>query len=149
MPMPNVFPATKTSSPFTAFRPDHIGLRVADLEAAIAWYANTLDFRVMHTMALGERRFVYLAPPVHDDVWIELLGGQKTSPRRQTDDAMLSGWDHVCLRVDNADDAIAELRRRGVTIVREPFDVPPISRRIAFFSDPWDNLFELVQRIDA
>ena len=42
-----------------------------------------------------------------------------------------------------------ELKRRGVTIVSEPVDVPNISRRFAFFADPWGNLFELTQRISA
>jgi glyoxylase I family protein len=149
MPMPSVFPAIKGSSPFAAFRPHHVGLRVADLDAAIGWYTGTLDFRVMHRMTLGERQFVYLAPAVHDDFWIELLGGQKTYTRPSTEDAMLAGWDHICLRVESADETIAELKRRGVTIFREPFDVAPISHRIAFFSDPWGNTFELFQPLDV
>jgi lactoylglutathione lyase/glyoxylase I family protein len=47
--------------------------------------------------------------------------------------------------VDDVDATIDELRRRGVTIVTEPFDLPVISRRLAFFADPWGNLFELAQ----
>ncbi len=147
MPLPIVPPAAKTSSPFTSFRPDHVGIRVDDIDAAIAWYTNTLDFRVMHSMTLGERRFVYMAPPVHDDFWIELCGGEESLPRPSKGEIRVAGWDHLCLRVDNADDAVEELRRRGVTIVRPPFDVPPLSHRIAFFADPWGNLFELFQHI--
>jgi len=40
---------------------------------------------------------------------------------------------------------VAELRRRGVTIVTEPFDLPVINRRLAFFADPYGNLFELAE----
>ena len=38
-----------------------------------------------------------------------------------------------------------ELRRRGVTIVTEPFTLDVINRKLAFFSDPWGNLVELAQ----
>ena len=62
---------------------------------------------------------------------------------------MLAGWDHVCLRVESADETIAQLKRRGVTILREPFDVAPISHRIAFFSDPWGNIFELFEPLEG
>ena len=47
--------------------------------------------------------------------------------------------------VDSVDDTVAELRKRGVKIVAEPFDFPDISRRLALFCDPWGNLFELAQ----
>jgi glyoxylase I family protein len=47
--------------------------------------------------------------------------------------------------VDSVNTTVEELRRRGATIVTEPFDLPVISRRLAFFSDPWGNLFELAQ----
>jgi lactoylglutathione lyase/glyoxylase I family protein len=30
-----------------------------------------------------------------------------------------------------------------VTIVTEPFELPAISRRLAFVADPWGNLIEL------
>jgi len=38
--------------------------------------------------------------------------------------------------VPSADATIAQLRRRGMTIVVEPFEVEEIGRKIAFFSDP-------------
>ena len=40
-----------------------------------------------------------------------------------------------------------ELRSRGVTVVAEPFVVEDINRLLAFVSDPWDNLYELSQKI--
>jgi len=38
---------------------------------------------------------------------------------------------------------VAELRRRAVHIVAEPFTVPAVSRKLAFIADPFGNLFEL------
>ena len=42
---------------------------------------------------------------------------------------------------------IDELKRRGVTIVSQPHDVAAMGLRVAFFADPWGNLFEVIQSI--
>jgi glyoxylase I family protein len=59
----------------------------------------------------------------------------------------MSGWHHPGFSVDNVDDVIAELKRRDVTIASEPHDVPAMGLRVAFFADPWGNLFEVIQAI--
>ena len=45
------------------------------------------------------------------------------------------------------DYADEKLRPRGVTIVTEPFVLPAISRKLAFFADPFGNLIELAEVI--
>jgi hypothetical protein len=47
------------------------------------------------------------------------------------------GSPHFCLHVADVDAARAELRRRGVDLVGEPFEIEAISRRPAFFREPW------------
>jgi lactoylglutathione lyase/glyoxylase I family protein len=42
---------------------------------------------------------------------------------------------------------VAELKARGVVIVTEPFQLDAISRKLAFFADPYGNLIELAQVI--
>jgi len=59
----------------------------------------------------------------------------------------MSGWHHPGFSVDSVDDFIDELKHRGVTIASEPHDVPAIGLRVAFFVDPWGNLFEVIQTI--
>jgi glyoxylase I family protein len=61
----------------------------------------------------------------------------------------LSGFHHVAFRVTSVDDAITELKRRDVTIISEAHDVPKLSLRVAFFADPWGNLFEVIQAISV
>ena len=61
------------------------------------------------------------------------------------DSLRLAGFHHFCLNVASIDETLAELRRRGVTIVTEPFELPVIGRRLAFLADPWGNLIELAQ----
>ena len=59
----------------------------------------------------------------------------------------VTGLNHVCLSVDSVDDALDELRRRGVDVVNPPFEIDDISARLAFFRDPWGNMFELSESI--
>nr|WP_268841561.1 VOC family protein [Rhizobium giardinii] len=47
------------------------------------------------------------------------------------------------MNVASVDATVENLRARGVTIVTEPFELLAISRRLAFFSDPFGNLIEL------
>jgi catechol 2,3-dioxygenase-like lactoylglutathione lyase family enzyme len=59
-----------------------------------------------------------------------------------------AGWHHVCFRVQSVDAAIEQLKQRDVIVVSEPHDVLPMGLRLAFFADPWGNLFELTQTLD-
>lgn len=149
MSMPATFPPAKTSSPFTSMKGDHVGVRVPDIDEAIAWYTEKLDFRVVYQWPYGDLQLAYVAPAVDTSFKIELLAGAgavERQPYRDLPDSLnLAGWHHVCLTVDSVEVTVAELRRRGVKIVAEPFDLPIINRRLAFFADPWGNLFELAQ----
>ena len=151
MPRPVTFPHAKTASPFTSMKGDHAGIRVPDSDAAVSWYTEKLDFRVIHTWPYGDLRLAYVAPAVDDAFRVELLAGPGAADRPSYtdlgDSLSYAGWHHICLRVDSTDETVEELRRRGVEIVTEPFDLPAISRRLAFFADPWGNLFELTQVI--
>lgn len=149
MSMSAKLPAAKTSSPFASMKGDHVGVRVPNIDEAIAWYTEKLDFRIMHRWPYGDLQLAYVAPAVDSTFTLEQLAGPgavERKPYRDLADSLnLAGWHHICLKVDSVDTTVDELRRRGVTIVAEPFDLPEISRKLAFFSDPWGNLFELAQ----
>lgn len=144
---------SSAAGPFASFKPYHLGLRVSDFEAAVAWYTEYLDFRLTHRWPVGEKTFGFLTLPADDSFSLELIGGpganSRPSHENLADTLKLSGWHHLCLQVTSVDDTIAELKRRGVTIVSEPRDVPEIKSRFAFFADPWDNLFEVIQPISS
>jgi catechol 2,3-dioxygenase-like lactoylglutathione lyase family enzyme len=138
-----------TSSPFADLRADHPGLRVPDLDAAVEWYTRTLDFRLTATTEAVGLDWVFLSPPNDDSVSIELAAGPGATDRPGGDDLEASlrmhGWHHFCWRVVDIEATLAELERRGVKIVAGPLEYEPIRRRGALFSDPWGNLFEIIQ----
>jgi catechol 2,3-dioxygenase-like lactoylglutathione lyase family enzyme len=137
------------SSPFASWKGDHVGIRVPDFDAAAAWYTSKLDFRLTHTMPLGEKTLAFLSPAADESFRIEFIAGPGCTARpdfeQLADTHVTGGWHHFCLRVDDVDAAIAELERRGVRIVSAARDVPGLGLRFAFFSDPWGNLIELTQ----
>lgn len=144
-------PARNPHSPFASMRGHHVAVRVPDFAAAKEWYVGKLDFRLVHEWPYADQRLAYLAPPTDDAFFIELLGDGQPGPIPRPawqdlgDSLRLAGFHHFCLNVASIDDTVAELRRRGVGIVTEPFELPAIGRRLAFFADPWGNLIELAQ----
>lgn len=148
MPMPSL-PPRRPAGPLSSMTADHVALRVPDLERAQRWFVDHLDFRVVHTWPYGELRLAYLASANDDGFLIELIGGATATPPPAHADLGASltapGYHHLCLRVASVDATLDELRRRGVTVVAEPFELAAISRRLAFIADPWGHLIELAQ----
>jgi catechol 2,3-dioxygenase-like lactoylglutathione lyase family enzyme len=144
--MPTISPGPNPSSPFASWKVDHAGVRVEDIDTAITWYVETLDFRLVRRWSLGEKAFGWLSPAGSEGFIVELLGGFGTDNRISNEDLgssiKLSFRSHLGFHVESVDDTIAGLTRRGVTIISEPHDLGEVSRRVAFFVDPWGNLFE-------
>lgn len=127
---------------------DHIALRVPDFEEGKRWFIEKLDFQVKEEWTFDTLRCAYLG--LADDAFlVELVGGDAPAPRPGYADLTGSfreaGYHHLSLRVESVDDTLAEMRRRGVTVVGEPSEVPSIRRCFGFLADPWGNLIELVQ----
>jgi len=146
-----VLPAKNTSSPFADMHGHHVAMRTPELEAAKRWYVEKLDFRVVAEWDYADEKLAYIAPPNDDHFYIEILGGGERAPeevRPYTDlgnSLNYRGYHHFCLNVTNVNETVDQLRSRGVTIVAEPFELAAISRRLAFFSDPFGNLIELAE----
>jgi Lactoylglutathione lyase and related lyases len=144
-------PVRNQESPFASLKGHHVAVRVPDFAAAKRWYLEKLDFRVVHEWPYGDLHLAYLAPPADDEFFIELLGDGQPGPipkpayRDLGESLRIGGFHHFCLNVADLDQALAELRRRGVVVVTEPFELPAIGRRLALIADPWANLIELAQ----
>jgi glyoxylase I family protein len=150
MPMP-AMPAKNYATPFASMRSDHVAVRIPDFATGKRWFVEKLDFRVVHEWRSGELQLAYLAPATDDRFFLELMGDGSPTPKRCYEDLQDSlrdaGYHHFCLHVDSVNETIDELRRRGVRIVQDPFEVDDISRRLAFLADPWGNLIELSETL--
>lgn len=144
-------PALNGASPFADMRGHHVAVRTPDLQTALDFYVGTLDFRVVAKWDYADEQLAYVAPATDDHFYVEILGGGDPQPRDVRpytdlgDSLKYAGYHHFCLNVDSVEATVEKLRSRGVTIVTEPFVLPAISRKLAFFCDPFGNLIELAE----
>jgi len=144
-------PAPNSRSPFASMKGHHVAMRVPDFQVAKRWFVEKLDFRVIHEWPYADQHLAYVAPPTDDTFFVEILGDGDPKPfpkpvySDRGDSLRLAGYHHFCLNVRDIDATVAELRRREVTIVTDPFELPVINRRLAFLADPFGNLIELAQ----
>jgi lactoylglutathione lyase/glyoxylase I family protein len=144
-------PAKNDASPFADMRGHHVAVRTPSLAEAKDFYVGKLDFRVVAEWDYADEQLAYLAPPADDHFYIEVLGGGDELPTEARpytdlgDSLKYRGYHHFCLNVASVDETIARLRARGVMIVTEPFVLPAIGRKLAFFADPFGNLIELAE----
>ena len=125
----------------------HVGLRTMDLEGTITWYTEKLGFRVLKKWTVGELQLAFLAPANDDHFWIEVLSGGLSDTQPTPSHLISSGFQHLCLEVDDVDQTLAALRERGIQVAREPFNVPPIGKRCGFITDLHGNVLEFASNL--
>jgi glyoxylase I family protein len=144
-----ILPVKNSASPFADMRSHHVAIRAPSLAEAKDFYVGKLDFRVVAEWDYADAQLAYLAPPTDDHFYIEVLGGGDKLPTELRpyadlgDSLKYGGYHHFCLNVTSVEETVAKLRAHGVDIVTEPFVLPAISRKLAFFADPFGNLIEL------
>jgi catechol 2,3-dioxygenase-like lactoylglutathione lyase family enzyme len=120
---------------------EHIHLRSPDPAATAAWYEDKLGAEVIRTpLADGSTRIdLNLAG---QKVFIAKADPAATGPSPHSP---YMGLDHFGLTVDRIDDAVAELKGKGVAFTVEPKTIRP-GVRIAFLTAPQNVSIELIQR---
>lgn len=158
---------------FGAQGADHVTIAVADVDAAVAFFA-LLGFREDHVaridggvpaayMGMPGMRADHLTlaldgPPRFE---IQLLRFDDEPPEDELDDETSPGhrddagspthlrrrgFNHLALRVADLDATSAHLRAHGVRPLNEPMTF--ISRRLEFFEGPEGVTIELVERVE-
>jgi catechol 2,3-dioxygenase-like lactoylglutathione lyase family enzyme len=142
---------SQAPSPFASLKMNHAAVRVPDFDTAVAWYAEKLGFRLRNSVPFTGLTFGFLYASGDDSFHFELQAGPGAENRPPYKDLhesyQMLGWHHLGFQVNSVDDVISELRLREVTIASEPHDVAAMGLRVAFFADPWGNLFEIIQQI--
>ena len=128
-------------------RAAHVGLRTTDYEGTIQWYTEILGFRVLKKWTMADLQLALLAPANNDSFCLEVLCGGLTGMPQDPAQPILSGFQHLCFEVENADETLAALRAQGVQLVQAPIDVPEISRRCGFVVDLHGNVLEFASSI--
>ena len=111
---------------------DHIGIAVSNLDEALAFYRDALGLEVSPAHEVPSERvravFVAVGEPA-----LELLEATSSeSAIARFVDRRGPGLHHITLRVEDIDAALAELRKRGVTLIDEAPRAGAHGSRVAF-----------------
>jgi catechol 2,3-dioxygenase-like lactoylglutathione lyase family enzyme len=140
-------------------RLDHVGLAVADLGAAAAWYCDVfglepelslrveaidLSIEMLIHPAFGYRVELLHRPGTGDGASSGAGSGRK--PAHPAAAALRAGFGHVAFGVADLDGAFDRAVARGARPVMPPCPAPEPGVRMAFVADPEGNLIELLHR---
>ena len=139
---------SKTSDPLAGLRPDHAGISVGDLEAAIAWYGEMLGFTVDRIVDIPEDTG-RLALIRRGDFLLELfcIAGAAPVPEERkhpTTDLRTQGIKHVAYAVSDVRALMEQLKAKGVDVVWDV--VEHDGTWCAFVRDDSGNIVEFVER---
>jgi len=120
----------------------HVFMKVRDLDASIKFYTEALGF--VKKASWGEAPNTMVLLDTGDGNYFELTQGSS----EETQEPGL--FQHIALRCDDCDAALAAARAAGVEVTMECTDVnltgtPPLNLRIAFFKGPDGEVIELFQ----
>jgi methylmalonyl-CoA/ethylmalonyl-CoA epimerase len=137
------------ASLFTAV--DHVGIAVADLDEAIAWYCDTFGLAVVHEEVNAEQGVREAMLQVGDDrsaTQIQLLAPLRPdSPIGRFLERSGPGIQQLAYRVDDIDAVTETLRRRGKNLLFEVARPGTAGSRVNFIhpKDAGGVLVELVE----
>jgi glyoxylase I family protein len=135
-------------------RLDHVGLNVADLAAAEAWYVEAFGYVRDLEVRLDafELDIVMLVHPDAGDR-LELLHRPGSAPGLRAanppEAVLTEGFGHVAFDVPGVDQTFDRLLGLGARSVMTPRPSPEPGVRMAFVADPEGNLVELLDRSGA
>jgi lactoylglutathione lyase len=121
---------------------DHIHLRTRDPMGTAQYYQKMFDAKIIESIQSDGR------PRIDLDlngltIFIAQVPATATMPAAPAEPYL--GLDHLGLRVDNLEEAAAELKQRGATFIIEPRTIRP-GVKIAFVQGPDDVRIELLER---
>ena len=127
---------------------DHIGIAVKNLDETVSFYEDVLGIRRESVEEVEEQKVKVAFFPCGDSE-IELLESTTPDgPIARFIEKNGEGIQHIAIRVDNIDEALAELKERGIRLIDETPRYGAGGARIAFIHPKATNgtLLELCER---
>lgn len=123
---------------------DHVGVAVKDADAALKLFEGLLGLKVQGSETVPEQKVRTVFLPV-GDTEVELLEATAPdSPIARFLEKRGEGVQHIAFRVENIEEALAELEAKGVTLIDRKPRIGAGGKKIAFLH-PRDTLGVLVE----
>mgnify|MGYP004703130901 FL=1 len=111
---------------------DHIGIAVKNIEETLKFYEDVLGIKCVSQEVVEEQKVKVAFLPV-GDTEVELLEStSEDGPIARFIEKKGEGIQHVAFKVDNIEEAIAELQQKGVRLIDEKPRYGAGGARIAF-----------------
>lgn len=117
---------------FKVLKVDHIGIAVKDLEQAMKFYLEELGLSSAGTEVVEEQKVKVAFLPCGDSELELLESTSPDGPIAKFIEKNGEGIQHIALRVDNIEAALAALKERGVRLIDEKPRYGAGGARIAF-----------------
>lgn len=119
---------------------EHIGVRVKDMDASVAFYTNVIGMRLVNRVRLNEElELAFLSLPGDERVQIELIGnGNDSIPDR-------GKVDHIAFTVSDIEAEAERLKKAGVRVLDDQPRAILDGVKIFFFTGPDGEVLELFQ----
>ena len=129
-------------------RVDHIGIAVKDLAASVKWYEETLGLQSKGTEVVEEQKVTVAFLPCGDSELELLESTSDDGPIARFIEKEGEGIQHIAIRVDDIDAALAELKEKGVRLLDQTPRYGAGGARIAFLHPKATHgvLLELCER---
>ena len=129
-------------------RVDHVGIAVKNLDEMIKFYTETLGLKANGTETVEEQKVTVAFMPVGDSELELLESTTEDGPIARFIEKNGEGVQHIALRVDDIEAALAELKEKGVRLIDETPRYGAGGARIAFLHPKSTHgvLLELCER---
>lgn len=100
-------------------RVDHIGIAVKDLEESLKFYTEVLGLECPGTEVVEEQKVKVAFLPCGDSELELLESTSEDGPIAKFIEKKGEGIQHIALRVDNIEEALAYLKEKGIRLIDE------------------------------
>src|SRR5210317_594311 len=111
---------------------DHIGIAVKNMDEALAFYRETLSIISTGTEVIEEQKVKVAFLPLGDTELELLESTAPDGPVAQFIEKRGEGIQHIALRVDNIEEALAELKEKDFKLIDQQPRYGAGNARIAF-----------------